>query len=203
MIRKEKKMVTNKCILTGGEEDLMDVLKEVEIAAVYNRLPHKPAIHLRLLAEEMIGIERGILGFVRGEFYMENEMNEYKLHLDAQLHLEEAEKEAFVNVSSSKSNEVYKGFKGKILKAIDTMTGASVPEMAVASNYLENQVITGFQSNGMDLWQLTRYEEENRDNREIWDELEKSIVASLADEILIGFREGQLKMTVIKKFPNV
>lgn len=199
-------MVTNKCVLTGTDEDLEEVLKEVEIAAVYNRLERKPSIQLRLLAEEMIGVEKGILGFVRGEFYMENDKNEYKLHLDAQLNLEPSERDAFVNVSSSKRNEVYKGFKGKILKAIDSMTGAGASAAGVtspmASTYMENDVITGFQSNGLDLWQLTRYEEENRDNQEIWDELEKSIVACLADEILIGFREGQLSMTVIKKFKS-
>ena len=192
-------MVTNKCELTGREEELEEVLQEVELAAVYNKLPHKPAIQLRLLAEEMMGIERGILGFVRGEFYMENDKNEYKLHLNAQLNLNSSEKEAFVNVSTSKSNEVYKGFKGKILKVIDTMTGSD-DGGNVSTGYMENQVITGFQSNGLDLWQLTRYEENNKDNQEIWDELEKSVVACLADEILIGFREGKLKMTVVKKF---
>lgn len=199
-------MVTNKCVLTGSEEDLEAVLKEVELAAVYNRLARKPSIQLRLLAEEMIGVERGILGFVRGEFYMENDKNEYKLHLDAQLNLEPSERDAFVNVSSSKRNEVYKGFKGKILKAIDSMMGTGAASAGVttpmASTYMENEVITGFQSNGLDLWQLTRYEEENRDNQEIWDELEKSIVACLADDILIGFREGQLRMTVIRKFKS-
>ena len=192
-------MVTNKCELTGREEELEEVLQEVELASVYNKLPHKPAIQLRLLAEEMVGIERGILGFVRGEFYMENDKNEYKLHLNAQLNLNPSEREAFVNVSTSKSNEVYKGFKGKILKVIDTMTGSD-DGGNVSTGYMENQVITGFQSNGLDLWQLTRYEENNKDNQEIWDELEKSVVACLADEILIGFREGKLKMTVVKKF---
>lgn len=197
-------MVTNKCVLRGNDEDLKEVLKEVEIAAVYNRLDHKPSIQLRLLAEEMIGIEKGILGFVRGEFYMENEDKEYKLHLDAQLNLEPSEREAFVNVSSSKTNEVYKGFKGKILKAIDSMTGTGTMTSGMttplASSYIENDVITGFQSNGLDLWQLTRYEEQNKNNPEIWDEMEKSIVARLADEILIGFREGKLTMTVMKTF---
>lgn len=197
-------MVTNQCVLNGNDEDLKKVLKEVELAANYNQLAHKPSIQLRLLAEEMIGIEKGILGFVRGEFYMENEGNEYKLYLEAQLNLEASEREAFVNVSSSKSNEAYKGFKGKLLKVIDSMTGANAAAgggmSPLASGYMENEVITGFQSNSLDLWQLTRYEEESKDNREIWDEMEKSIVARLADEILIGFREGKLTMTVIKAF---
>lgn len=197
-------MVTNQCVLNGNDEDLKKVLEEVELAANYNQLAHKPSIQLRLLAEEMIGIEKGILGFVRGEFYMENEGNEYKLYLEAQLNLEASEREAFVNVSSSKSNEAYKGFKGKLLKVIDSMTGANAAAgggmSPLASGYMENEVITGFQSNSLDLWQLTRYEEESKDNREIWDEMEKSIVARLADEILIGFREGKLTMTVIKAF---
>lgn len=197
-------MVTNQCVLNGNDEDLKKVLEEVELAANYNQLAHKPSIQLRLLAEEMIGIEKGILGFVRGEFYMENEGNVYKLYLEAQLNLEASEREAFVNVSSSKSNEAYKGFKGKLLKVIDSMTGANAAAdggmSPLASGYMENEVITGFQSNSLDLWQLTRYEEESKDNREIWDEMEKSIVARLADEILIGFREGKLTMTVIKAF---
>lgn len=196
-------MITNRCVLNGSDEDLKKVLEEVEHAAAYNQLAHKPSIQLRLLAEEMIGIEKGILGFVRGEFYMENEGKEYKFHLEAQLNLEASERDAFVNVSSSKSNEAYKGFKGKLLKVIDSMTGANAAAggmSPLASGYMENEVITGFQSNGLDLWQLTRYEEECRDNQEIWDEMEKSIVARLADEILIGFREGKLTMTVIKAF---
>lgn len=197
-------MVTNQCVLNGNDEDLKKVLEEVELAANYNQLAHKPSIQLRLLAEEMIGIEKGILGFVRGKFYMENEGNVYKLYLEAQLNLEASEREAFVNVSSSKSNEAYKGFKGKLLKVIDSMTGANAAAdggmSPLASGYMENEVITGFQSNSLDLWQLTRYEEESKDNREIWDEMEKSIVARLADEILIGFREGKLTMTVIKAF---
>lgn len=197
-------MITNTCVLKGNDEDLKKVLEEVDFAAASNQLTHKETIRLRLLAEEMIGIEKGILGFVRGEFYMENDQKEYKLHLDAQLHLEFSEREAFVNVSSGKRNEAYKGFKGKLLQVIDSMTGANAAAdggiAPIASGYMENDIITGFQSNGLDLWQLTRYEEESRDNREIWDEMEKSIVARLADEILIGFRDGRLTMTVIKAF---
>lgn len=197
-------MITNTCVLKGNDEDLKKVLEEVDFAAASNQLTHKQAIRLRLLAEEMIGIEKGILGFVRGEFYMENDQKEYKLHLDAQLYLEFSEREAFVNVSSGKRNEAYKGFKGKLLQVIDSMTGANAAADGgippIASGYMENDIITGFQSNGLDLWQLTRYEEESRNNREIWDEMEKSIVARLADEILIGFRDGRLTMTVIKAF---
>lgn len=197
-------MITNTCILKGNDEDLKKVLEEVDFAATSNQLTHKQAIRLRLLAEEMIGIEKGILGFVRGEFYMENDQKEYKLHLDAQLYLEFSEREAFVNVSSDKRNEAYRGFKGKLLQVIDSMTGANAAADGgippIASGYMENDIITGFQSNGLDLWQLTRYEEESRNNQEIWDEMEKSIVARLADEILIGFRDGRLTMTVIKAF---
>ncbi len=42
-------MVTNKCVLTGSEEDLEAVLKEVELAAVYNRtLNHPKETHLSM-----------------------------------------------------------------------------------------------------------------------------------------------------------
>ena len=63
-------MKSNECILRGRDEDIARALKEVEKTAVYNKLGRKEAIQLRLLAEELMGMQKGILGFTKGVFYV-------------------------------------------------------------------------------------------------------------------------------------
>ena len=67
-----KIMKSNVCVINGSEDNMKQVLAEVEKAASYNHLEKKKTLQLMLLAEELIGIQKGILGFVKGTFYMEN-----------------------------------------------------------------------------------------------------------------------------------
>ena len=39
-----------------------------------------------------------------------------------------------------------------------------------------------------------------KENKEAWDELEKSIIANLADDVLVGVRKDKVEILIIKKF---
>jgi len=55
-------------------------------------------------------------------------------------------------------------------------------------------------------WSMTAYEDEvqrwaekDEKAREMWDELEKSVVTHVADEIKVSIRGAKAEMTIIKK----
>jgi hypothetical protein len=55
-------------------------------------------------------------------------------------------------------------------------------------------------------WSLLQYksmveqEKQHKQSSEAWDELEKSIVANIADDVKVGVRGDIVEMTIIKRF---
>ena len=64
-------MKSNVCLLNGSSNDLFQIAQEIEKVADYNKLTRKQIIQLLLLSEELVGIQKGILGFTKGDFYVE------------------------------------------------------------------------------------------------------------------------------------
>ena len=52
------------------------------------------------------------------------------------------------------------------------------------------------------LWSLEQYRNgiERKENSEAWDELEKSVIASVADDVIVGVKGKQADIIIIKKF---
>lgn len=64
-------MKSNVCLLNRSSDDLLQIAQEIEKVADYNKLTRKQIIQLLLLSEELVGIQKGILGFTKGDFYVE------------------------------------------------------------------------------------------------------------------------------------
>lgn len=204
-------MKTNECVLHKNQKDIANVLNEVEKAAEYNGLTRKETIQLRLLAEEMIGMQEGILGFVEGAFYLENKDRVYNLCLHSDVRVEDGTREKFVELSTKKQNAAYSGFKGKIRMAIDSMLNGASSDVYLSSyDFVGDPLVFSYPSffhgsmYGADsyeqTWTLSQYKERAKENKDQWDELEKSIVASIADEVIVGARTNYVDIIVVKKF---
>lgn len=196
-------MKSNVCILEGANPDIENVLAEVEEAASYNHLSHKAAIQLRLLAEEMIGMQKGILGFAKGSFYIENEKNTYHLCLHADIVVDRFTRKRFEELASNKENAAYRGFLGKIQKMVDSLTSHEEDGTFSCFDSCNIYNSMSFISPTVDydqMWTLSQYREKVEENSLEWDEMEKSIVANLADEIVIGVRGDYVDMEVVKTF---
>ena len=48
-------------------------------------------------------------------------------------------------------------------------------------------------------WSLSRYQLQKDAKEEEWDELEKSVVAKLADDITVGVKNGKVELVIKKK----
>ena len=196
-------MKSNKCILSGKRSDIEKALKEVEKFAQYNDLSHKEALQLRLLAEEMLGMQIGVIGFVSGEFYLENQENTCNIYLHTEIDTDkqQAVQEKLVEMSTSGKNAAYTGFMGRIRKLMDSMSSNSAAGYyQVSSSMGDTMVFTCPVIDYDRIWELSKYKEQVKKKMEQWDELEKSIVASIADELVVGARNNYVDLIAVKKF---
>lgn len=184
------------------QADIENVLSEVEKLASYQNLDKKQALHLRLLAEELIGFQKGILGFSDGEIYIENKDSEYKICLHSDVKMDVWSKERAVEYAKDHTNAAYKGFKGKMRMIMDTMFSDEAYKagtMDARGFLLENPNI--FTAGDYDrAWAMSEYREGVEEDTEDWDMLEHSVLASIADDIIVAARNNYVDIIVVKKF---
>ena len=204
-------MKTDVIEITNKGEGVENALMETERAAVYRGLTPKQALRLRLLAEEMTGMLRTLVGDERFRFWVESEGTAFALHLETQTVMTPELKEALLNTSSSGKNEAAKGFMGRLREIFTAMSESYQPvgtEMRYGYSYVD---VIDFDAS-MDVspnaaqlgWSLRAYRDAVAENREKepekWDELEKSITAKLADDVKIFIRGNNVEMIIEKTF---
>ena len=181
-------------------------LEQADKVAAYKGLTGKDALHLRLLTEEMMGMMRSITGETEGKFWIEDQDDEYRLHLQAAVRLSSEKREKLLSASSSGRNESAKGLMGRLRDFFDW---GSDEEYAAYSGLLYSaEMFEHSTSPALDLeWSMRRYESElsarmqqnDAAALEAWDELEKSVVTHVADDIKVYIRGGTVEMVILKK----
>lgn len=196
-------MKSNVCKIENGSRDLDAILNESSKVAVYNDLNHKQTLQLRLICEELDGMLPNIVDDFDGEFWIEFENGECKVNVDIRFEEFTADKKnELVQIAKNKKNASAKGIVGKIRSAIENI-------------FLDNEALEMYNtamlfnagieySVGMKysyVWSLNNYKNAvKEENVEEWDELEKSIIASLADDVIVGVKGRQATVVVVKKF---
>lgn len=194
-------MKSNMCALKGIEPDLEKVLDEVKKVASYNGLKRKDMLQLMLLAEELIGIQKGILGFAKGNFYIENTGSTYKLCLRADIQTDIITQDRFVEMSTQNRNEAARGIIGKIKYIANLMVNGNttvLPDYDIFNS--QGNSYTYVDSMEYDrTWSLDGYRSNLPRGSAAWDEMERSIVANIADDIIVGATATYIELTAIKK----
>lgn len=209
-------MQTDKIKVTSGGIGREEALKEVERFSEYEKLDSKQSLRIRLLAEESLGMISAIAHDFDAYFWLEDEEGECRIHLKAKTAMDLEKKEELLSVSTSGKNAARKGFMGKIrdifengiynVNEVDKLTceydggsmmyasmGTFAPDAASFNSLIYK-------------WSLNRYRtklsEELDDNpvaNEAWDELEKSIVASIADDVEVSVAGSDVELVIKKK----
>ena len=172
-----------------------DVMKQAELVAGYKNLSHKGTLYLRLLAEEMMSMMRAIAGDVTGSFWIEDKRGEYSLHLRVKTAMDFDKRDKLLAASKSGVNEANRGFMGKIRAFFEPLEEVPVFFDVSYDNNLTDMV-----------WSMRSYETQlkaslDRDEtgaREAWDELEKSVIAHIADDVRVSIRGSEVEMVVVK-----
>lgn len=204
-------MKSEKCKLNGTPECAVVALNETERFAQTCGLPPKKALHLRLLAEEMLGMMNGLLSVRDGEFWVEQNKDGYELHAQARTKsITESAAERLLAASTSGENDCYRGVSGKICRALDWLISQQPVEdddpivfdahkkQVLLDDPYAQKMSEALASTGTVQWSFSQYiESENPDLKaEQWDELERSVLSNLADDISIGVRDRDVFITV-------
>ncbi len=193
-------------IAVSGRNQTGIALEEVEKVQAYKGLTGKDALHLRLLTEEMMGLMRSITGEPKGFFWIEDEDGVYELHLQVETRMTSMKREALLSASTSGKNESARGLMGRLRDIFDR--GADEDIASLSSPLLLPGSYEHSSTPSLDWeWSMARYEEEltpyvqrNEERAlEAWDELEKSVVARVADDVKVAIRGQLVELTIIKK----
>ena len=187
-------------ITISSEGNNMDAaLAQIDKVSAYNGLSSKDALTLRLLAEEVLAMMRAIAGNVNGEFWIEDQDGVYELHLAVRTLVDEKIRQQLLAASSSGKNEATRGFMGKIRSFFEPSSG--VPMFSAGFGGGAPQMSESY------AWSMDDYRDQLRQRRELdekdgqeaWDELEKSVVANLADDVRVSIRGRNVEMTILKR----
>ncbi len=190
---------------------IAEALIETEKAAAFRGLDPKQTLRLRLLAEEMTGMLKTIVGPVNLRYWVESEGMQFSLHLAANAEMNAERRDALLKASSTGKNAAAQSFMGR-LRDIFTRFSESDAVAAIPHEYGYGYVdVVGYDAS-MDMspnamlysWSLNAYRDAVAAHREAeadkWDELERSITAKLADEIKIFIRGNAVEMVIEKTF---
>ena len=185
-------------------------LELTEKTGAFCGLDHKSALRLRLLSEEVIELMRSFTDELRGDFWLEAKDNVVEIHLKTEIPMDLKTKKELIAVSSSGKNAAAKGFMGKIRELISTATLPDDPETKAMTDQALGLMSLGCQMgsySGSYSWSMSSYvasiekaSETKTDAQEAKDELEKSIVANLADDVIVGVKGKKATITIVKKF---
>lgn len=188
--------------VSSDGKNMKEALELVERAAARENLSGKEAIRLRLLAEEMMGLVRAITGNVDADFFLEWEGRSFRLSLEMDTELDMDQRDHFLSVSSTGVNAAAVGFMGKIRDMFEYALSNRQVGHSLASMSAGSPSADGLMLNPGDLegWSLVEYRKELAPDAEQWDELEKSIVARIADDVQVSFRGSAVSLVILKKF---
>lgn len=205
-------METKRVLVNNLDTGLTEALNLTEETGKACGLSGKENIRLRLLAEELTGMLRSIAGKLDADYWIVYEGKKFQLHLMADVILNQEMRRQFLDVSSSGKNAAAKGFMGKLREVIAVALLPSNDTVLLMQDINAGLISAGgFSASAAMtdayLWSMTQYkssfEQEGGTGgkeSEAWDELEKSIVASIADDVRVSVKGSQVEIIIDKEF---
>ena len=194
------------CKIDKDAESLAAIFKECERVAEYNGLTRRQSLHLRLLCEEIYGMLPHIVDTFVGELWFDYEDAICKVNVSLKMpDINSDKKKALIALSSNGKNASAVGIVGKIRNVIENylLNEAEYTNSFITSSkafYVSAQMreFTGYSYT----WSLGEYKTavNREDQPDAWDELEKSVIASVADDVIVGVKGNQADIIIVKKF---
>ena len=198
-------MKSNVCKIEKGARDLDAILAESERVAEYNGLSQKQTLQLRLLCEEIDGMLPNIIDDFDGEMWIDFEDGVCKITVSIRIpEFNIDKKEELIGIAKNKKNAAAVGVVGKIRNAIENffLDEETMKSMALSAG--DAEFSNGYYE-GVDyayLWRLEEYRSivKKETQTDAWDELEKSVIASASDDVIVGVKGKCAEIVIIKKF---
>ncbi len=206
-------MKTDVMTISSDLQGKDEILKAAERFTAYNDIKGKSSLHIRLLTEEAMSMINGIMDNFKADLWLESEKTGKGLLCRICIKAEKAvnirQEKQILSVSTTGENESAKGILGKIREMFRVSIQNSADGVyAGSSPVTEGWYSTGLSTSGMQsgaamaasMWSLMAY----RNNlpadtsNEDWDELEKSIIAKLADDVKVWLKSESTEIVIEK-----
>jgi len=212
-------VISNQIYLNSEESILEAAYKKVDGCVESVNLSGKDKLRVKLLLEETIGMFEEMTGEFTALMWIEKYDGQCAIRLVGNTKIDADKKYDLLSMSTSGENALVHGFMGKVKDIIQTgiLNYESVMKLkqeynGVSVNYAGLGVYSdvGVATNptafsGM-MWSMIDYKNElehgkaeNEGMMAAWDELEKSIVASVTDDVIVGVKDNKVQMTIIYK----
>ncbi len=201
-IKSEKILITNKNIIID------DALSKIDSYLEDMELGPKDTLHLRLLTEETIGMLGAMAGEYKALLWLEKDSDNGYVKLTAKTEMDIDKKKEILSVSKSGENTFAKGFMGKIADIIEngmlSYDNVMKLQQQYGGGYVDYAALGGSPSErDFFSWSLEQYRDALEDVMDndtaagrAWDELEKSIVAKIAKDVIVGVKHDEVEMTI-------
>ena len=206
-------LVSDKFMVNSDAERMAAARYATENFAWQMKLDKKDTLRLDLLVEETLGMVKTMLEDFYGQVWFVGDGKKCEIHFEATADMNADKKDVLLSVSSTGKNAAKLGFMARLgemisgalrgtVKAMDTY-GQETMQYGVV--HTSGMLITG--GDMMPIWTLQTYRADLTQARmdddaaeEAWDELEKSIVAKLADDVVVGVKGDRIDLVISKTF---
>ena len=208
-------MITERIEITSKDKNVPEILEVTEEFARSQNLNEKQALHMRLLAEELVGLISGITTDFRAAFWVEGDKGICDVCLEAETLVNKKRRDELMLVSTSGKNTEVKGVIGKIRNVFEgfmlTYDDLDAQGLMISQGtpYSVGGMVdvNAYRSMESQIWSLEEYKQSlgvndggSNEIIEAWDELEKSVIAKLADDVRVGIRGSHVTIVIHKEF---
>ena len=206
-------MVSDKFMVNSDAGRMAAARYATENFAWQIKLDKRDTLRLDLLVEETLGMVKTMLDDFYGQIWFVADGKACEIHFEATADMNANKKEELLAVSSTGKNAAARGFMAKLG---DMISGALHGFGQTIDAYGQETVKYGIvhspapmsgNADMMTIWTLQTYRSDldqargaNLAAEEAWDELEKSIVAKLADDIVVGVKGDRIDLVIKKAF---
>ena len=209
--------ISEQLFLTAEETTLNKAYEKVDGLINSLNLTKKDSLHVKLLVEETIGMVKEMTGHFKGLLWVEKFETQCSVKMISKTIMNADIKHDMLAMSSTGANELAKGTMGKIKDIIETGLLNYESVMKLQQEY--NGFSIGFGGLGVYndigiannpgafsgfMWSISDYQKQlskGKDSNEgmqaAWDELEKSIVAGLAKDVIVGIKGNNVELTIV------
>ncbi len=194
-------MKTDVVIVNGNGKGREEALASIE--QIMADCGQKEKRRVRLLGEELMCLVNEISGDMEADFWVERVDKKVYLHLSTNTLMYAEKRKEFLDVSTTGKNIKRKGVLGKIVeayeKALSPKDERTAAEMVFSSAGIGGS--SAYSSSTNLMWSMSNYTDVlygTAGTEEERDDLEKSIIANLADEVSVGIAGDNVEVIVEK-----
>ena len=206
-------IVSDRFMVNSEAERMAATRYATENFAAQAQLDRRSALRLDLLVEETLGMVKTMLDDFYGLMWFVADGRTCEIHFEVTADMDADKKDELLSVSSTGRNAAARGFMAKLGEVISTAlhslgrTMDTYGQETIKYGIVHAPATMAPDVDMMTVWTLQTYRDDlNQDSagdgvaEAALDELEKSIVARLADDVVVGIKGDHVDLIITKAF---